>query len=420
LSPRNLGYKETLKAIAKESQNHPLIFAPMVNNILDRLEITKMKQILVNNISQHYRDNYYELTATLHNQTASQDIWFRTTHSPVTTLADPFVPIALLPAMSQNLRLSIDAPISTCLLRGAMRVQHLQQFWDKSLSLVELNLQPQPLSDLSDPREKDAVGAFFSGGVDSFYTLKKHRQEITHLIFVHGFDIPLWRKNLRELVASRMRKIALELNLELVEVETNLRQYSDRHVGWEDYHGAAMAAVAHFLAPGFSKIYIPSGYAYAFLFPYGSHPGLDPLWGSQPLELVHDGCEATRFEKIQDLASWNFALQNLRVCWQLIEGNYNCCHCRKCLWTMAFLRACKALDRATSFHLPLDLEELSNKPLKQPFAFPPSQIIAAVEEQGDDPQLIQALRKALQEKLTFRDMKLILRKLIRRGKAIIR
>jgi hypothetical protein len=371
-----------------------------------------MKQILVDNLCQRHRgDNYNELTATIHNKTATQDIWFRTSHSPITALADPFVPTALLPAMRQGRRLSIDAPVSTCILHGAGRVQHLQYFWDKSLSLIELNVQTQKLSVHG---SKGAVGAFFSGGVDSFYTLKKHREEITHLIFVHGFDIPLWRKDLRELVALRMRQIALEMDLELVEVETNLRQYADPYVCWENYHGAAMAAVAHFLAPGFSKIYIPSGYAYAFLFPYGSHPGLDPLWSSPSLELVHDGCEATRFDKIKDLASWNLALQNLRVCWQLVEGNYNCCQCRKCLWTMAFLRAGKALDRATSFHLPLNPEDLSKKSLKQPFAFPPLQIIAAVEEQGDDPELVEALRNALKEKLTFLQVKLILRKFARR------
>ncbi len=49
------------------------------------------------------------------------------------------------------------------------------------------------------------IACFFSGGVDSFYTLLKHREEITHIIFVHGFDIALEDHSLRA-QASRMAR----------------------------------------------------------------------------------------------------------------------------------------------------------------------------------------------------------------------
>jgi hypothetical protein len=39
--------------------------------------------------------------------------------------------------------------------------------------------------------------------MDSFYMLLKHRAEITHIIFVHGFDIDLEDRELRA-QASRM------------------------------------------------------------------------------------------------------------------------------------------------------------------------------------------------------------------------
>ena len=35
------------------------------------------------------------------------------------------------------------------------------------------------------------VACFFSGGLDSFHTHLKHREEVTHIIFVYGFDIAL-------------------------------------------------------------------------------------------------------------------------------------------------------------------------------------------------------------------------------------
>jgi len=40
----------------------------------------------------------------------------------------------------------------------------------------------------SEPVLQAGAEAFFSGGVDSFYTFLKHRHEITDLAVVHGFD----------------------------------------------------------------------------------------------------------------------------------------------------------------------------------------------------------------------------------------
>ena len=47
---------------------------------------------------------------------------------------------------------------------------------------------------------KPFIGCFFSGGVDSFYTLLEQQAEITHLICIHGFDIPVENKALFALV----------------------------------------------------------------------------------------------------------------------------------------------------------------------------------------------------------------------------
>jgi hypothetical protein len=299
--------------------------------------------------------------------------------------------------------LDIRAPVSEQILLAAERVQSVESAWHPDWRIAKLDAALTK-DNVQSSSSAGAVGVFFSGGVDSFYTLQKHRQEITHLIFVTGFDLPLRRAAFRELVTRELRRTADEIALPLVEVDTNLREFSDAlSFSWEEQHGAALAAVAHFLAPAFEKIYIPSTYALPFLAPYGSHPGLDPLWTSKSLELIHDGIEATRFDKIGALCSWDVAVRNLRVCFRLVEGKYNCCACKKCLWTMAILRAHGALDRARSFHLPLDLGKLSNAAAdrtEQRFRF--IQAIAKVEQRGDDPELVDALRKALSQRDSFR------------------
>jgi hypothetical protein len=354
-----------------------------------------VKSILVDGLRTQQSGSSVELAATIRVADEEWELWLRTDRPPVSESADAFLATALIPAMRRGLPLRIEGAVSPRVLRGAERVQQTMSVWNEALRIVEVEatqLLPQT-------REASgAVGAFFSGGVDSFYTLQRHRDEITHLVFVHGFDIRLGQNLLREQVADALRRSAGELELPLIEVETNLRAFGDAYAHWaEEYHGAALAAVALFLAPRFEKILIPATFAYAFLFPYGSHPGLDPLWSSESLEIVHDGCEATRFEKVEALASWDTALRTLRVCWQTKGGRYNCCKCWKCLWTMAFLRACDALGRAATFDRPLDLKALSESlPRARDEQARFVQALDALERRGGDPELAQALHAALE------------------------
>jgi len=339
-----------------------------------------------------------ELSAVFRSRTQTRKIFFRTPQSPVANCGDPFVPAALLPAMRGKLDIDLRCAVSEEILGAAGRVQAIERAWHPRWDIVRLNAGATKANPVR--ASTKAVAAFFTGGVDSFFTLQKHRSEITHLVFVAGFDVPLHRSALRQLITRELRRTAKEIGLPLVEVETNLREFSDNaQFSWEEQHGAALAAVAHFLAPSFDKIYIPSSYALPFLAPYGSHPGLDPMWNSSSLELLHDGVEATRFDKIGALSSWDVAIRNLRVCWQLVEGQYNCCRCRKCLWTMAFLRAHGLLEKAATFPLGLDLHKLSEQAADfTEHTYRLIQSLAMIEARGDDPALAAALRSALERK----------------------
>ena len=47
-------------------------------------------------------------------------------------------------------------------------------------------------------------------------------------------------------------------------------------------------------------------------------------------------------------------LENLRVCGDIpYDGNYNCCHCEKCVRTMLQLWSIRKLEQSSAFHLPL-------------------------------------------------------------------
>ncbi len=176
--------------------------------------------------------------------------------------------------------------------------------------------------------------AFFSGGLDSFFTLQKQIEAIDSLIFVHGFDVELDALSARRRCSDLILSTARHYGKKPIQIETNLRSLIDQDLDWGLSHAAAFAAVCHLLRCSVDTVFLASSYPYRQLFPWGSHPLLDPLWSSSTLNIVHDGCEASRVEKARSVCRSPFALRNLRVCWQNPENANNCGVCEKCVRTM--------------------------------------------------------------------------------------
>jgi 7-cyano-7-deazaguanine synthase in queuosine biosynthesis len=72
------------------------------------------------------------------------------------------------------------------------------------------------------------------------------------------------------------------------------------------------------------------------MIPDGSNFITDPLWSSGYTQIIHDGADSRRNDKIKFIAENSNALSILRVCWQ--DKGYNCGQCSKCLRTMVALR----------------------------------------------------------------------------------
>ncbi len=233
-------------------------------------------------------------------------------------------------------------------------IRDIYAAWIKGGSAVPLIYNRAP----SAPDAPQGVSLFFSGGVDSYHSLVKHRDEIDQLILVHGFDIPLTETVFFSTAESLVRRAAQTFGKRLIVVRTNLHwDESTAFTGqgrtpcpWVMYYGAAMAGVAHALAPIHRKVYFASTYAYGELRPAGSHPLLDPLWSTDSLAIVHDGGER-RIDKLRDLIVYPDILANLRVCWQSF-ARPNCGRCEKCVRTMLGLRAL-GVESCPAFPTPL-------------------------------------------------------------------
>lgn len=144
-------------------------------------------------------------------------IWFRASHLPLSKRSDAFLSTALLPAMARGETLRVGGLVSAKFCARLNQIQDIYCCWVKRFRKIAIECQPSSEA----RRSADRVGCFFSGGLDSWYTLLKHRREITHLIFVHGFDLKLDDLALRQRVASEVRDVAGRLGKALIEIETN-------------------------------------------------------------------------------------------------------------------------------------------------------------------------------------------------------
>jgi hypothetical protein len=310
--------------------------------------------------------------------------------------ADALVPLLLQPAMSLGQSMRIPDAVSPRLLGGLDLIQAIFSSWNPRLKPVAVAAeQGEP-----DVPEGSGVACLFSGGVDSFYTALKHREEITHLVFVHGFDIDLADSRRRDAAISTVREVAERMGKELVEVETNLRSFSDNHADWILYFGSAMASVALLLQRDFRRVFFAAGFAHSdwaqYPPPAGSHPGLDPLWSTEATEIVHAGADATRIEKIRYLADQPLAMDHLLVCYQGAGEPYNCGRCGKCLRTMTSLRLVGGLERCRTLPDEIDLDAVAamwDRSGSQP-QFIEQNLRLARER---DPELARALRSALED-----------------------
>jgi len=274
-----------------------------------------------------------------------------------TPSADPFLAALLVPAMAAGEALVLDPPVSRRLLARAVRVQDVLTSWYPARRRITITATTRPSPPGARVADARGVGSFFSGGVDSCYTLLKSRlglpspaDPITHLIFVKGFDAPLSEVDRLAESERRLRDTAAQHGCTLVAVETNLREVVPAPWG-EMQCGSALAAVGLGLGSALRTVLIPASYDYDELIPHGTHPLLDELWSTETTEFLHDGCERTRVAKVAALVDHAPALvDQLRICWEAARGGpENCGRCGKCVRTMTVLRALGHLGATASF-----------------------------------------------------------------------
>ena len=361
--------------------------------------------MVVDKIRLEQHADHCQVTARVRRESGpggESELWFRFPKRPAEELAaeaDPFFAALLLPAMSMGERLLIEGSVAPDLVKNSALIQDLFATWIPKARRIPTEVAPRaPHVELG----CRGAGLFFSGGVDSFYSLLKNAEAITHLLLIDRLDSkqmssPAICRDTRE----RAALVAARLGKQLLIVETNARDlFVPAVVDWSHYHGAVLAAIGLMLRPVLGRVFIAATHSYDFLRPWGSSPLLDPLWSTDATCFVHDGAEATRVEKITNrICRSELALENLRVCLSK-DDRYNCGRCEKCMRTMIPIYVAGFLQQCPVFPHVLPVQEAArHKYHNEGYIRYALQNIALLQQKPDqsalDRQLIRAIETAI-------------------------
>lgn len=276
----------------------------------------------------------------------------------VTDRADAFLSAMVLLAMQHGEDIEVRGEVSPRLLIGINEYQLPFCMWFP-WRFKPVRIECESLTVPSTESGRDLVVSAFSGGVDSFFTLKSYlsRNElpesarISHLLFVHGFDIKLDHLKSYPLLIDDYRGMCDRLGIKLISCRMNCQQFGTR-VNWGVFHGSALIGAAHAAGKRTAMFYVPSSHTYTSLMPWGSDPGIDYLLSTETTQVIHHGTGFRRTEKTEAIARWEETHDKLRVC-AFDDSTLNCSKCEKCIRTMMTLDMLGVLERYSTFQQPL-------------------------------------------------------------------
>ena len=287
----------------------------------------------------------------------------------VDTTGTPWLIAALPMAYALGEPLRVRATVDADLLRNVYCLLDVWGAWNPNRDRIRIEVDNVSHPD---PIPTARVGMFFSGGLDSFYTLLRHhhcapetRENIEELLLLWGFDVPPDVDEPFHAITRSAEQVAREVGKTLTVIRTNLRLALPVEASWTHLaHGPVMAGAALVLGKRYKRLLIASSIAYRRLGQWGTHPATDPYYGTSLTAFLNDGA-VDRFQKTPLVAASDLAMKHLRVCTRPpFEGN--CGRCPKCLRTMISLELLGSLDRCATLP-PLDLRKVRRMNLGEGF-----------------------------------------------------
>jgi hypothetical protein len=293
-----------------------------------------------------------------------RSIWFdfpRDLEPDLCTSGEPWLLLMLPYAAKTGEPIELALPVDPMFLENIRGLIGTWASWYPELKRADIAAPTERAS-----RGPDRAAQFFSGGVDSWFTLLRHAEstarfpqvaDVDDLITVWGFDIAIDAVDEFRQLAQSVAEVAEHYGKRSIWVATNLRDHMEG--AWKTVwgpqwgpltHGSGLAVVALLLGNRYSSVRIASTHRFWEPFPYGSHPMTDQLFSTSTTAFLHDHALYSRTDKIERIAESDFAMSKLKVCFA--EGTFkNCSLCVKCHRMLLCFDALGILPKATSFDL---------------------------------------------------------------------
>ena len=310
----------------------------------------------------------------------SREIFFETDEKFAESIScnpNAFLVACILPAMHHGeKRIVVDGSVCPELKENLVDVMGWLRHWYEPNYNFPL-IEAETVASQENSFSANKTGFFFSGGIDSLAVLRANRLNypLTHPgsfkygLLIHGQNIESDnRLSTFKKAFDDLSVLAKGTQIELIPVYTNIRDLEPSSEFFHISHGSILAAIAHTFVNCFNTISVAATgdiptlplVKKSIIKPHGSHPLIDPYYGSRNMRIRYDGLSLSRLDKTRLIADWDVALDNIRVCGSNWPGK-NCGHCEKCVRTMLSLLALGVLDKTKAF----DYNDLSVDSVKK-------------------------------------------------------
>src|SRR5271157_1694831 len=297
-------------------------------------------------------------------------LWFKYPEryqNVISDRSDPFLSSLILVAMSVGEELECRGDLSPRPLYAMDEYQQIYSIWLPEF-FTRIQIHATKLLPALAPQNAGQYATAFSGGVDSFFTLKqalfpepgKPAWPLRYGLFIQGSpDIPLIYSKKFEIFAKQYTELFNNFGLELIPVRTNLMQFSANRVPFNPFLEAPIMGSALGLSPLFSGVFMPSARLYERYREGGTGPITAHLLCTETFEPFAAGCAYTRIRKLQAIADWAPAQKYLRVCFGFNSESTetNCSHCAKCIRTRMDLNVLGKLENISTFEHSFGLKD---------------------------------------------------------------
>lgn len=300
----------------------------------------------IDEITSRTERGHHTVSARIRTQDHADRLFFRWRGEACVLPGDAFFLAALQPAMFTGRDLTMRHPLSEPFIDSIDDIKDGLRSSSRNLASISTRIE-NPKRAVDDGPSwsggsgktgapvgaKLKTGLFFTGDLDSYFTLHHHRDEIDTLVHVPNLDsIP------------SPRHPAKELKKDLLVLETNLKHFFEPFGADGGLNPSlGLAVIGTVLSGHLMKLYIPR--IAGSISSSGKEDGaLGPWYCSHRMSFDRDGAGRDRTNKIDIISGDKTLLDIIRVCWENPGRSYNCGRCSTCTRTLSAHQSLSALD----------------------------------------------------------------------------